>query len=115
MDGSGNLAQNNNLVFAGGIFSVGNGSNEAGYLNYGGTTAFHGTDTTTTVDLCNGSVAGTFTDGVRTVTICDGANNVLYVPGTPANWSGAAPTDVWIAIDRLLAWLLTQVGIVGNP
>ncbi len=52
--------------------------------------------------LAASGVAGEFTDGTRTVLICDGANHVSYTPGAAGNWSGS-PTDVWAALDRIAA------------
>lgn len=132
IDGAGDLACNANLTFTTttgvnvtqGVFvaELCNGT-VAVYANYPGFTAA----------LCDGAEAGQFqstgfvvalcsttyafraSDGTHTVTICDGVNNVLYSPGAPGNWAGTPPTDLWVAIDRLLAWLLTQAAITGNP
>jgi hypothetical protein len=55
------------------------------------------------VILCTTGLAAQFTDGTRTVNICDGTNNITYTIGTPGNWTGTPPTDVWPALDRLAA------------
>lgn len=67
------------------------------------------------VQLGNAGVAFQVTDGVRTISICDGTNNVLYGPGTPANWSAAPPTDVWLALDRIVQWIQTNFPVPPPP
>ncbi len=63
-------------------------------------------DASRTVQLCNGTEAGNFFDGTRRVKLCDGTNNISYVAAVPGNWAASSPpTDVWIAIERIVAAL----------
>lgn len=58
--------------------------------------------------------AGRFTDGAgHVVVIGDGVNNITYGPGTPTDWNGAPPTDVWIALDRCATLLKALNGGTG--
>lgn len=63
--------------------------------------------------LANASRAGRFTDGTRTVDLCDGTNNVTYTPANSSDWNGSPPTDVWAALDRCAALLKTLNGGTG--
>lgn len=45
------------------------------------------------------------TDGVHTVTICDGTNAISYTPTVGGNWNFPIPTDLMVAVDRLAAWI----------
>ena len=57
--------------------------------------------------------AAEFVDAAgHNVFICDGVNNILYTPGVSGNWASAAPTDVWVALDRLAA---AVAGLLGTP
>jgi hypothetical protein len=57
------------------------------------------------------SAAGFFGAGgmANVVLLCDGTNYITYAPGAPANWASAPPTDVWVALDRIVAWILANV------
>lgn len=56
--------------------------------------------------------AGWFTDGARTVSLCDGANHVLYTAAAGGNWMfSSPPSDVWVALDRIAAALAA----LGSP
>ena len=114
VDGSGNLADSSKLriddgativycdyqfrASAGGIYYDGT---YATFLS--GSHAIQGTDFTRYAALVSGSYAAQFADGGRTVTICDGTNNITYSPSNPSGWAGTPPTDVWVALDRLCA------------
>lgn len=107
-DGSGNLFGSSSMQFNGGTFLLNAnmqvnapGGSEAA-LFFGSPSFFAHMATTTE--------AANFSDGTHTVLICDGANNITYSPGTPGDWSGTPPTDVWIALDRLAAYLNTVGG-----
>lgn len=110
MDGTGNLADSGpfGLTFNGNslVFSPPAGSPFV---------VFQTTNGSYSASFSRSTYAARFRDGTHTVEICDGTNHVTYTPGVPGNWAGTPPTDLWVALDRLLAWLLTQVGIVGNP
>ena len=58
--------------------------------------------------------AGWFSDGPRTVTLCDGTNHVLYDAGAPGDWASTSPTDLWIAVDRLAAWITANATVFGT-
>jgi hypothetical protein len=67
-------------------------------------------DGTTFAQLAKAGTAGTFGDGTRTVLLADGTNHVSYTATTLADWAGGvAPTDVWVALDRIAA-ALTAAG-----
>jgi hypothetical protein len=94
--------------------SITAGGDAANILQAGIGTRFHsgpGTD----CQLATPTTASIFTDGPRTVSICDGTNNITYGPGTPANWLAAPPTDVWLALDRLAAWIAANFPIPPAP
>ena len=96
-------------------------SNTAGIFSDGtrtvdicnGAKALAATDGTHTLDICKSSYALQAGDGTRTVRLCDGTNNITYSPGTPSDWNGAAPTDVWVGLDRCAALLKALNGGTG--
>jgi hypothetical protein len=90
------------------------GANNAQVARAGVGSRFHdgsGTD----AQLATPTTGGVFSDGPRTVSLCDGTNNVSYTPGTPGNWLATAPTDLWVAVDRLSAWIAANFPIPPPP
>lgn len=113
VDAGGLLAQSGALSYDGSTFSVSGvpvvisvSAGDALTINQGSTHAV----------LCDGSTAASFRDATHTVTICDGTNNVLYTwgGGSPA-WGGTPPTDVWVALDRLAAWMAANFPALPLP
>lgn len=104
VDAGGLLGNNPNFqIFVNQVFFLDPGVSQAEFNN-GGEAAHFNDFSGHVVILANGAFAGSFTDGTRTVAICDGTNNVLYTPAVPANWT-TVPTDVWIALDQIAAVL----------
>ncbi len=75
-----------------------------------GTNGLNLTDGTRTVLLCAAGYAGHFVNGAVVVEICNGTDAITYTPGVLIDWSGTPPTDVWLALDRIVAWVLANTG-----
>jgi hypothetical protein len=108
IDGSGNLASSNSFfqvnTGSGVSVSVGSSSGSLATGTYGGQFG----QSPFLVSLASSGWAGQFTDGTRTVSICDGVNNITYTAANNGNWAGGTPpTDIWIALDRIAAALTT--------
>jgi hypothetical protein len=93
---------------------------EAGFFYDGTTLTYIGTGSDAvfcsdgggrTATLClGGTTAAQFADSARTVSVCNGVDNITYSPGTPGDWI-SPPTDVWVALD-----ILAAVGaVIGGP
>jgi hypothetical protein len=95
VDASGNLGQQSNFQIVGqALVATGNIAGTTFTAQIGAT----------------GAGAGLFEDGVRSVSLCDGTNTISFAAGNPGDWAGAAPSDVWVALDRLAAYLNTVGG-----
>jgi hypothetical protein len=113
VDVSGNLADAGAFQFDGTNVVI----NGPGLLvtKSGGTVGVF-SDGTHHVLICNPFSAGRFQDGVNVVQICDGTNAITYQwgGGSPA-WGGTPPTDVWVALDRLAAWMAANFPGLPGP
>jgi hypothetical protein len=92
-------------------------SGRVGTLNdasQGAAGAFSNSTGPFTANLANSGSAAVFTDASsHTLVICDGANTITYGAGVPSNWFSSAPTDVWVALDRLAAWINANATVFG--
>ena len=56
--------------------------------------------------LASAAVAGHFQDTAgNVVDLCNLTDHITYAPGNPAGWTAPPPTDVWVALDRIVVSL----------